>query len=125
MTITLANGVRHPCGAGVHQFEGDWWACAVPDGVSRVGVRNEQDRFQMTELAIALYERLRTAPQYRYALVGVEVDDFRSFSEIDDDLITLDFQGLVLSDLLWRHIGSPDIYVPFESGYRWRPFRQI
>ena len=72
--------------------------------------------------SLALYERLRTAPRYRYALVGVEVDGFRYFDELDDDVVNHDYNGLVLAEEVWKHLGSPDVFVPFEPGYRWRPF---
>jgi hypothetical protein len=124
LTVTLADGSHFPCEVGTH-FDGEgWWAGVCPTGVSRSGIGNEQDRRQMTEIGFALYERLRTAPPYRYALVGVEVGEFRSFRELDDDLVKLDFSGLVLADAVWHHVGSPSIYVPFTPGYRWRPFTQ-
>ena len=93
-----------------------------PDGVSRRGVRNEADEKQMTAVAEVLYERLRSAPPFRYAIIGVEVDNFRDFSELDSDMVNLDFSGLVISDAVWKHLGSPSIFIPFEIGYRWRPF---
>lgn len=76
----------------------------------------------MTEMGLPLYERLRTAPPFRYAWVGVEVDDFRTFDELDDDIVRLDFSGLVLADAVWRALGESDHFVPFARGYRWRPF---
>jgi len=90
--------------------------------VSRSGIRNEQDARQISEIALALYDRLRTAPPYRYALIGVEVDEFRRFGELDDDVVKLDFNGLVLADTVWERLGSPGIFVPFVPGYHWRPF---
>ena len=76
----------------------------------------------MTEIGFALYERLRSAPPYRAAMVGVEVHGFGSFEEVDDDLVRLDYSGLVIADSIWRRLRSPDIFVPFAPGYRWRPF---
>jgi hypothetical protein len=35
----------------------------------------------MTELGILLYQRLLSAPPFRYALAGIEVDEFRTYSE--------------------------------------------
>jgi hypothetical protein len=116
-------GERVPCPCGVVQ-DGDagWWVSVVPEGVSRSGVRHERDRSQMTQIGLSLYDRLRTAPPFRFALVGVEADEFRTFKEIDDDLIRLDFNGLVINDDIWSTLGEPDIFVPFSPGYRWRPF---
>jgi hypothetical protein len=51
----------------------------------------------MTELGIFLYHTLRLAPSFRYALVGVEVDEFRTYSELTEDLSKLSLPGLVLA----------------------------
>jgi hypothetical protein len=124
LTVTLEDGSSYPCGTGTfHDGEG-WWATVCPDGVTRNGINNEQERQQLTAISIALYEHLRSAPAFRYALVGVEVDGFRYFRELDDDVVTMDFNGLVVSDAVWNHLGSPTIFVPFKPGYRWRPFIQ-
>jgi hypothetical protein len=123
LIVMLADGSRFPCGAGVHCDGEGWWVVVCPDGVSRGGIRNDQDQRQMTEIGFALYDRLRTSPPYRYALAGIEVDDFRHFHELDnDDLENSGFNGLVLADSVWKHFGSPSRYVPFVPGYRWRPF---
>lgn len=124
MIVTIDDGSTFACKAGPYHDGEGWWACVCPDKVSRSGIRNEQDARQMTEIGFALYDRLRTAPPYRYALVGVEVDEFRRFSELDDDVVKLDFNGLVLADNVWQRLGSPGIFVPFAPGYRWRPFTQ-
>ena len=47
----------------------------------------------MTELGILLYQRLLSAPSFRYALVGVEVDEFRTYNELLEDLPNLAFPG--------------------------------
>jgi hypothetical protein len=124
LTVTLAHASEFPCGASTFCDDEGWWACICPEGVSRSGIRHEQDAQQMTEIGFVLYERLRSAPPYRYALVGVEVDGFRYFRELDDDVVVCDFNGLVLADAVWQHVGSPGIFVPFTPGYRWRPFVQ-
>jgi hypothetical protein len=122
LTVTLADGSHFPCDAGAFQDRGNWWAGVSPKGVSRSGIRHQQDERELTEVGFVLYERLRSAPAFRYALVGIEVDGFRSFEELDDDVVTLDFSGLVLSDAAWQHLGSPGIFIPFAFGYHWRPF---
>ena len=53
--------------------------------------------------------------------VGIEVDGFRDFDELDD-VAEFDFSGLVLSDTIWQHLGKPEKFRPFKPGYRWRPF---
>ena len=124
-TVTLADGSRFTCWSGTTRNDDEcWWATICPDGVTRSGIGDEQERRQLTEIGFVLYERLRNAPPFRFALVGVEVEHWRQFSELDDDVVTRDSNGLVLSDSVWRHLGSPKVFVPFAHGYRWRPFLQ-
>lgn len=60
----------------------------------------------MTELGILLYQHLRSAPPFRYALVGMEVDEFRTYSELLEESHTPSFPGLVLAETVWQAIGS-------------------
>src|SRR5262245_5827915 len=80
-TFTLADGTTTTCEAQV--FGRAVWV--VPSNVSRSGVRHDADAIQLTELGQHLYEQLRRAPRYEFALVGVEVDDQRS----DGDVVEL------------------------------------
>lgn len=124
LLVTLADGQQHTCKAGAFCDDEGWWACVCPDGVSRSGIRHKQDAEQMTEIGFALYERLRSSPPYRYALVGVEVDGFRYFRELEQDIMDNDFTGLVLADPIWQKFGSPSVFIRFAPGYHWRPFVQ-
>jgi hypothetical protein len=102
---------------------GNWWCHVTPEGVSRAGVQSAADAAAMTTLGHALYDRLRTAPPtYRYALVGVETDEFRRFDELREDDDVSVFPGLVLSDALWETHGRPPGFVPFAKGYHWLPY---
>lgn len=119
------DGAEHICGTQIYEQDGAWWAVVCPNGLSRSGIRNEQDRRQMTMIGLALYERLRSSPPYRYAIVGVEVDGFCSFDDLDDDLLNLArtmYEGLVITNSIWQRLRCSDIFVPFTAGYRWRPF---
>jgi hypothetical protein len=88
------------------------------------GVVDEAGQARMDGIAIVLYERLRTAPPFRYALIGVEVDGFSHFSELKDGNIER-YDGLVLSDAIWRYVGCPSTFVTFAAGTRWRPFVKV
>ncbi|OLF18912.1 hypothetical protein [Actinophytocola xanthii] len=102
----------------------DWWCGVVPAGLSRSGVRSAADAAAMTSAGIQLYERLRSAPPvYRYALVGVETDEFRHYDELtaQDEDVTV-FPGLVISDDIWTAVGKPPVFGAFAPGYRWLPY---
>lgn len=121
----IDDGSRYQCSTGVPELGRAWWAICCPEGVSRTGIQSDDDQRVMDAIAIALYERLKTAPPFRYALVGIEIDGFRDYEELNDDVTELDFSGLVLSDAVWRHLGAARMFVPFAPGYRWRPFVRV
>jgi hypothetical protein len=119
------DGTEHICGTQIYEEDGAWWVVVGPNGVSRSGIRNDEDRRQMTKIGLALYERLRSAPPYRYAIVGIEADGFSSFDDLDDALVDPaknSYDGLVIADSIWQRLRCPGIFVPFTAGYRWRPF---
>src|SRR5205823_3796650 len=95
-SVIVADGAAFPCNPYVWTVENAWWASVFLDGVTKSGIRDERDARELTEIGFQLYDRLRSAPSFRYALVGVEVDEFRYFEELDDDVVNLDFNGLVL-----------------------------
>jgi hypothetical protein len=119
----LSDGSQSFCSTSAHQdSDNNWWACVVPSGLSRNGIRDELEARLMTEIGHLLCEHLRTAPPYRYALVGMESEDFRYFTEPDGDLAKLPFHGLVISHEIWEGLDQPAIFVPFEPSYVWRPY---
>lgn len=72
--------------------------CRVyPNNISELGIDSPESAYVITELGIFLYHTLRFAPSFRYALVGVEVDEFRTYSELIEDLSNLSLPGLILA----------------------------
>jgi len=80
-------------------IEDNWWVIVM-----------SKDRW-------GLYDSLRNISFFRYALVGLEVDEFRTYSELREDLPSLDIPGLVISSNFENPIG----YKYFSPGYIWRP----
>lgn len=94
--------------------DGNWWCSAMPRGVSW------DDESAVDEVIRQLHGLLHGAPAYRYALAGVEVDEFRLRSELtSSDLDEL--AGLVLCETLWHEMERPPGYESFAPGYLWRP----
>jgi hypothetical protein len=120
----LSNGSQIQCRAALFQdIEENWWCRVCPSGVSEVGIDTPETVYLMTELGILLYQRLRSAPTFRYALVGVEVDEFRTYSELlEESLGGPAFPGLVLAKTVWQAIGASSTFRPFSSGYVWKPY---
>ncbi|NEZ59258.1 hypothetical protein D0962_26570 [Leptolyngbyaceae cyanobacterium CCMR0082] len=120
---SLSNGSQSQCCPTVFQdINGNWWCRICPDGISEVGIEAPDSAYLMTELGILLYQHLQSAPTFRYALVGLEVDEFRTFDELLDESSTLSMPGLVLSESIWQALSSPSVFRAFSSGYVWQPY---
>jgi hypothetical protein len=119
----LSNGNQIQCHAEIFQdIEEDWWCRVSPTGISEVGIDVPETAYLMTELGILFYQRLRTAPTFRYALVGVEVDEFRTYRELLEESPAPTFPGLVLAEAVWQAMGASPAFRPFRSGYVWKPY---
>jgi len=82
----------------------------------------------MTELGSLLYQDLRLYTEFpytkfRYALVGVEVDEFRTYRELIKDLPNLSIPGLVLSTEITQGLETLSGFQEFISGYIWQPYK--
>ena len=117
----LSNGKHSKCQTSIFQdIEENWWCRVCPSGISEIGTDTPESAYLMTELGILLYQRLQSAPLFRYALVGVEVDEFRTYSELIEESSTLAFPGLVLAETVWQAVGSSSAFRPFSSRYVWK-----
>lgn len=96
--------------------EGNWWGIAVLD--------LEHDDWRVPMATRGCLARLREEDLgFRYALAGVEVDEFRTMGELVPDLAAgLKVPGLVLSEAVWEAAGRPVGYAPFRRGYVWAPW---
>lgn len=118
----LSSGKLTQCCTGIFQdLEENWWCRVSPDHVSDVNIDTPDAAYQLTETGILLYQHLGSAPLFRYALVGVEVDEFRTYSELLEESI-LDFPGLVLAETIWQTVGTPPAFRSFSPGYVWKPY---
>lgn len=119
----LSNGSQSQCYAQIFQdIEENWWCRVCPSAISGVGIDTPQTAYLMTELGILLYQRLQTAPAFRYALVGVEVDEFRTYSELLEESPSPTFPGIVLAETVWQSLGASPSFRPFSLGYVWKPY---
>ncbi len=119
----LSDGSQTQCDAEIFQdIEENWWCRVRPSGISEVGIDTPETAYLMTELGILLYQHLRSAPAFRYALVGVEVDEFRTYSELLEESSIPTFPGLVLAETVWQVMGASPTFRSFSSGYTWKPY---
>ena len=87
-----------------------------------MGIDSPESAYLMTELGILLYQSLRFAPPFRYALVGVEVDEFMTYSELIEESSDLSISGLVLAKTMERELGTLPVFRPFSPSYVWQPY---
>ncbi|WP_009630593.1 hypothetical protein [Synechocystis sp. PCC 7509] len=119
----LSNNHHCQCHTDIFQdIEKNWWCRVSPSNLSEVGIDSPGSAYLMTELGILLYQSLRFAPQFRYALVGVEVDEFRTYSELIEELHSLSIPGLVLAKSLKQELEIPPMFRAFSSNYVWQPY---
>jgi hypothetical protein len=123
-TWLLSNGCQCQCRTDIFQdLEENWWCRVYPSNMREAGVESPESAYLMTELGILLYQHLRSAPTFRYALVGVEVDEFRTYSELLEESPELSIPGLVLSPEIQKHTLVSSTFRPFSSGYIWQPYK--
>ena len=117
--ITTAPELMEDC-------DGNWWCMVVPVGMDENLVKGDENTRQIREIGKLIYGSLQNAPDFRYALLGVEVDVFRTFSELLEDTIITDqpssFEGLVLAESIWEMINRPAGFQIFKPGYVWIPY---
>lgn len=123
MSFLLSNGLQCQCHTYTFQdIEENWWCQVSPNNLSEVGIDSPQSAYLMTELGILLYQSLRFAPTFRYGLVGVEVDEFRTYSELIEDSANLSIPGLVLTKTLEQELKISSAFRSFSPGYVWQPY---
>lgn len=119
----LSNGRQCQCHTDIFQdIEDNWWCRIAPNNLSEVGIESPESAYLMTELGILLYQSLRLAPPFRYALVGVEVDEFRTYSELIEEASNLSIPGIVLEKVLERELGILPVFRPFSPSHVWQPY---
>jgi hypothetical protein len=120
--LNLNDGSSFECRGDIFQdLEDNWWCRVCPQGISLTGINTPETAYVMTEIGILLYRLLQSAPAFRFALVGVEVDEFRTYQELieDREILAVLFPGLVLANPVWQSIGSPGSFRKFVGDYVW------
>ncbi len=113
--------------------QGAWWVNLVPAGIG-YGVPGDdpaevKPRSEQLEILQHLFDRLRSAPAYRFAVLEWEALD--RLQDLDDEVVSLagvrvnrnlpGSGGCVLSLECWTALGKPEDFEAFAEGYRWVP----
>lgn len=122
-SLLMSNGRQSQCRADLFQdIEKNWWCRVSPNSLSEIGIDSPESAYLMTELGILLYQSLRFAQTFRYALVGVEVDEFMTYSELIEAISSLSIAGLVLTKSIQQNLGTLSAFRTFSPNYIWQPY---
>lgn len=92
-------------------------------GISESGITSKADAIEMTLIGQKFYDLLKNAPEFRFALVGVEVDGVRSYTELmEDPEFVARQKGLVIRKDIYETFEKPDQYVVFSENHLWIPY---
>ena len=125
-SFEVTRTVRSTCSPrAITDGDQNWWVIVSPNGLSASGISSKEDAQQMTIAGRNLYDRLLSSPPFRYAIAGVETEEFKSFSELKemDAGLYSRLAGLVMSRETWEAMSSPPGFVPFRNRYLWRPYQ--
>lgn len=115
-----------------------FWVFCEPVGVNVTFASNPwvKDANQLDDIANRLYQALKGVRDFICALAGWEVADMflpdGTCNYNDVRILPAEFtdgkanwDGLVISEILWDKIGRSTFYQPFCKGYVWRPYRTL
>jgi len=106
----------------------DWWVVVVPVGVSQSGVVSEEAARSMSAAGHCLLDRLKTAPPFRFAVIGVEADEAIYYNDLNPELgqdstLAERYHGLVVSEEIYERLNPTSMFEPFTLGKFWIPYR--
>jgi hypothetical protein len=128
LTLQLKDGHRVDCTYWVNSDTlGNWWAIITPKGInygSPYGSNHAlTDKQHTSEIGWMLYEHLKTAPPFRYAVVGWETEHFREYPELTEDSLLSSLHGLVMAESLAQRLDITASLEVFTPGYVWNPYQ--
>jgi len=138
LTLALSDGLSIRCRAdSLQDWAGAWWCSVRPYGASLNAFDaagqpepNLTTRAQRSEIGHLLYQHLRAAPPFRYALFGAEaLEQFFDVHSVynrvlrEPKIIADGWAGLVIDLALWEQTGRSPHYEPFGPDHVWQPYR--
>lgn len=113
--------------------EANWWVDSWPSNISVSGLCNSvEDAIDFSEAGFRMYAHLLLAPPFRFALVGVEVFQFITYSELIN-VLEINHQnnkenpfplweGFVIHETILEKFGHPRSFLPFGNSYQWMQY---
>ena len=106
-----------------YKISADESGTVTVDGISRTGITAQSDAEEMTLIGFEFYQLLKAAPDFRYALTGVEVDEWRTMEELEEepnDILLI--PGFVIRSDVYKRLGSPGNLKAFSLTHLWTPY---
>jgi len=106
----------------------NWWVVVIPLGVSQGGVVSNEEARRMSAAGYALLERLKSAPSFRFALVGVEAFEALEYDALNpefgrDPTIVRNYSGLVVTTQTYKQLNHSRFFEAFVRGKYWIPYQ--
>lgn len=104
---------------------GKWWVEVYPEGASYGSPMGSDYRlldYFTGELTRGLYNLLKKAPSFRYAIAGHEVEFFVLYNELEGYIKEGAYEGFILSRELWLSFNKQKNFKYFSDGYVWYPY---
>lgn len=125
-SIRLAANLEVDCKVYHYQdAEDNWWVDVNPEGANYAGrpeVPGANSDENLSTIGFALYAHLRTSPPFRYAAYGAEPEQFRLFTEIDQDDFSRGIKGWVVATSVAQQFSWAECFCEFAPGYIWDPY---
>lgn len=103
----------------------NWWAEIFPEGVSigsPMGSNYRLYDYFIPEITQGLYKLLKNAPPFRFAIAGHEVEFFVYYEDLEKEIQEEYWEGLIISEKIWRIFNEPENFTSFSEGYMWHPY---
>ena len=101
--------------------DGSVWVTAMPAFRQRAFLQLIDPPDVLRYWGGILYEYLKKVSGYRFARVGIEVEQFNSLDNLRELIEQKRPQGLVLREDICQSYGSPPSFEAFSPGYLWIP----
>jgi hypothetical protein len=101
-----------------------WWVSVLSNVGERM-LQSTDSKDLIAQVRGKLYDRLRSASGYRFALAGVEAFQFNDIEALPELVRNPALAGLVVEEQLLGQLGTPSEFVRFAKGYFWRPYQDI
>lgn len=93
------------------------------DGISNIGIQSTSEAKEMTEIGFQFYALLKNAPDFRYALTGVEVDGWLEMEDLHKKPNSIEtISGLVINKKIYEQIKCTSKMEAFKENYLWIPY---